>query len=130
MIGKLLHRFRNNEQGTTMIEFAFVAMLLFTLLFGIIEFGWIFNGYITLTSAAQEGARMAIVGEDDQDIREAIYSHARIFDEDNLQIGIFPGATHNDDAEVTLDGELDLLISFPPFPQSISLSTSATMKQE
>ena len=130
MIRYYFRQLGKSERGATLIEFALIALLLFTILFGIIEFGWIFNGYITLTSAAQEGARMAIVGEDDQDIREAIYSHARIFDEDNLQIGIFPGATHNDDAEVTLDGELDLLISFPPFPQSISLSTSATMKQE
>ncbi|MBW2187821.1 MAG: pilus assembly protein [Deltaproteobacteria bacterium] len=28
-----------NEQGTTMVEFAFIVVVLFTIVFGIIEFG-------------------------------------------------------------------------------------------
>src|SRR2546429_10008249 len=42
-----------NERGQTMTEFAFVLPILLVLLFGIIQFGVIFNNYVTLTDAAR-----------------------------------------------------------------------------
>lgn len=50
-----------NEQGQSLVEFALVLPLLVILLVGILEFGWLYNGQITLTSAAREGARVAAV---------------------------------------------------------------------
>ena len=40
---------------------AIVAPLLLTLVFGIIEFGWVFMTYQTITNAAREGARTAVL---------------------------------------------------------------------
>ena len=34
-----MQRFRNDEDGASLLEFTIIATLLFTLLFGIIEFG-------------------------------------------------------------------------------------------
>jgi len=120
-----------------MIEFAFVAMLLFTLLFGIIEFGWILNGYVTLTSAAQEGARKAIVMNSEErnkgEIIDTVRTHARIFnlsEVEEVDIKIDFANEVGEDTIVEVTGDLDLLISFPPFPQSITLATSASMRQE
>ena len=130
---RLLRRLRDSERGATMVEFAIVATLLFALIFGIIEFGWIFNGYITLTSAAQEGARLAIVMDDfDQAaVEQKVKDHAKIFNEANLVITITPESpTYGEETEVQVKGDLNLLIGFPPLPNSISLSTSATMMQE
>src|SRR5437870_10462872 len=42
-----------NERGQTMTEFAFVLPILLVLLFGIIQFGIIFNNYVALTDAAR-----------------------------------------------------------------------------
>jgi Flp pilus assembly protein TadG len=50
-----------NEQGQTMTEFALVLPILCVLLFGIIQFGIVFNTYITLTDAARAGARTGAV---------------------------------------------------------------------
>lgn len=49
--------------GQSLVEFALVLPILLLLILGMIEFGWILNGKITLTSAVREGARAAIVCE-------------------------------------------------------------------
>ncbi len=43
------------------MEFALVAPLLFALVLGAIDFGWMFSQNHDLRSAAREGARMAVV---------------------------------------------------------------------
>jgi Flp pilus assembly protein TadG len=50
-----------SEQGQAIVEFAMVLPLLVVLLLGIIEFGIIFNNYVTLTDATRAGARKAAV---------------------------------------------------------------------
>ncbi len=49
------------ERGTAIIEFAVVLPLLLTILFGIIEFGYVFMVRQTLQHAAREGCRTAIL---------------------------------------------------------------------
>jgi Flp pilus assembly protein TadG len=49
------------ERGQTMVEFAIVLPILCTLLFGAIQFGILFNNYVTLTDAVRAGARKAAV---------------------------------------------------------------------
>jgi Flp pilus assembly protein TadG len=56
-----------NEQGQTMTEFALVLPIFITLLFAIIQFGIVFNNYVTLTDAARAGARKAAVSRNDPD---------------------------------------------------------------
>jgi Flp pilus assembly protein TadG len=51
-----------SQQGQTMTEFALVLPILAVLLFGIIQFGIVFNNYVTLTDATRAGARKAAVG--------------------------------------------------------------------
>ncbi|MDQ3216327.1 MAG: pilus assembly protein, partial [Actinomycetota bacterium] len=52
------------ERGAAAIEMALVLPLLVLLVFGIIEFGFIFNRYISVTHAAREGVRQLAVGVD------------------------------------------------------------------
>ena len=49
---------QNKERGAAAVELALIAPLLFLLVFGIIEFGFIFNRWITVTHAAREGVRI------------------------------------------------------------------------
>lgn len=55
---------RHREDGAAAVEFALVAMLFFTLLFGAIQFGYTFFEYISVAHAAREGARWAALGSD------------------------------------------------------------------
>ena len=50
-----------NEHGQTMVEFALVVPILCVVLFGILQFGALYNDYVTLTDAARVGARRAAV---------------------------------------------------------------------
>jgi Flp pilus assembly protein TadG len=53
-------RNRNKSRGSTLVESALSLLLLLTLVFGIIEFGHLFNVYQVMTNAAREGARFAV----------------------------------------------------------------------
>ena len=48
-----------NERGQTMVEFALVVPILCLVLFGILQFGALYNDYVTLTDATRVGARKA-----------------------------------------------------------------------
>jgi Flp pilus assembly protein TadG len=54
-------RLRHDERGQTATEFALVLPVFCVLLFGIIQFGILFNNYVTLTDAVRAGARKATV---------------------------------------------------------------------
>jgi Flp pilus assembly protein TadG len=48
---------RSTGRGQSLVEFALVLIPLFVILLGIIQFGFVFNAYVTITNAAREGAR-------------------------------------------------------------------------
>ena len=48
-------------RGVAVVELAVVLPLLLTIVFGIIEFGWVFMIRETLTSASREGCRVAVL---------------------------------------------------------------------
>jgi Flp pilus assembly protein TadG len=52
------HASRQRQRGATAVEFAIVAPLLFMMLFGVVQFGWLFNNYVILTNAASVGAHV------------------------------------------------------------------------
>ena len=55
----VLRRLRRSESGAEVIEFALTLPLLLLVVFGIIEFGFVFQQYEVVTNAAREGARIA-----------------------------------------------------------------------
>jgi hypothetical protein len=60
------------SRGASAVEFALVLPFLVMILFGIFQFGIAYNNWIALTHAAREGARLAAVGEyDEQRVRES-----------------------------------------------------------
>jgi Flp pilus assembly protein TadG len=61
-----LSTIRRNE-GQTLVEFALVLPILCLLLFGVIQFGIVFNNYVDLTDAVRAGARKAAVSRQTQD---------------------------------------------------------------
>ncbi|HEV8402010.1 MAG TPA: TadE/TadG family type IV pilus assembly protein [Candidatus Limnocylindrales bacterium] len=52
---------RRSSDGQSLVEFSLVLMPLFFILLGIIQFGFIFNSYVTLTNAVREGARTGTI---------------------------------------------------------------------
>ena len=56
---------KKQNRAVAAVELAIVAPLLFTILFGIIEFGWMFSVKNTMINAAREGARMGALQSSD-----------------------------------------------------------------
>jgi len=63
-----------NERGTTVAEFAVVALLFFTIIFGIIEFGRLLYTHNALTDATRRGARFAALHSKDagEKVKDAV----------------------------------------------------------
>jgi Flp pilus assembly protein TadG len=51
----------NREKGANLVEFALIAPFLILLLFGIIEFAWLFAQNLDVRHGAREGGRLAAV---------------------------------------------------------------------
>src|SRR5438093_6133777 len=49
------------QRGSAIVEFTLVALLFFSLVFGLVEFGRALFAYSTIASAAREGVRYATV---------------------------------------------------------------------
>lgn len=63
--------------GAATIEFALAVMLLFTVLFSIIDFGYLFWVNLTMQHAVREGARVGILrGKSCTDVRTAMQDQA------------------------------------------------------
>lgn len=60
-VGSARSRAKTRERGAVTVEFVLVATLLFVILFGIVEFAFIFSAKLIMTGAAREGARRAAV---------------------------------------------------------------------
>ena len=99
-----------------MTEFALVLPILALLLFGVIQFGLVFNNYLTLTDAVRAGARKAAVGRHLADPPGSATAAVRNAATDlkqsdlNVSVSVNPGWTPGAEATVEAD-----------YPYSISL---------
>ena len=65
------------ERGQSLVEFSLILMPLFLVLLGIIQFGFIFNTYVTMTNAARDAARLGTVYVYDRTLTKAQNDLAR-----------------------------------------------------
>ena len=102
------------EKGQSMAEFAIVLPILAVFLFGVIQFGILFNNYVTLTDAARAGARAAAVARQDSDpageAASTVRSSAADLNQSNLNVSVSSDWQSGDDVTVTAT-----------YPYSISL---------
>jgi Flp pilus assembly protein TadG len=104
-----------NQQGQTMTEFALVLPVLALILFAVIQFGIVFNNYITLTDATRAGARKAAVSRQDPNRNSAVMSAVRSSASDlkSSKLSVLPpSSTWDSGADVTVTAS---------YPYSISL---------
>ncbi len=62
MIGRMSAS-RTRQRGVAAVEFAFAAILFFTLLFSILDWSYLFFVNLTMQHAVREGARYAVTGQ-------------------------------------------------------------------
>ena len=112
-----------DDRGASALEFALVVPVLLVLIFGMIEFGLVFQAQLALTHAAREGARLASVNK-----YNAATVVARAFPltpADGLAV-----------ASADLGDAIRVTATFPYEPQvlpwlpAIALHSDATMRKE
>ncbi|MGI6308985.1 MAG: TadE/TadG family type IV pilus assembly protein, partial [Dethiobacteria bacterium] len=130
-------RFKKNDQGQSLVEFAIILPLLLLVLLGIIQFGIIFSSYITVTTAAREGARVAIVGADDITIKnkvtETVSASAFLNEIDSGDIEIEPESRiQKHMVTVTVNASAKIVVPFLNYlaGESFPISSSAKMRVE
>nr|WP_077491127.1 TadE family protein [Sinomonas mesophila] len=96
---------RRRERGAVAVEFALVLPILLTLVFGIIEFGRLYNAQIVFSNAAREAARTMAITKDAGEAATAAQSVAA-----GYTIAVTTGSCAPE-AQVTstVTGQLDLL---------------------
>jgi Flp pilus assembly protein TadG len=123
-----INKFKGNEDGQSLVEFALVLPILMLLVLGMIEFGWILNGQITVTNAARAGARAAAIDSTTASavVTSALDGSAVILRE----ISVDPTG---DTCKVTVNGEITPIIGFLPaslVPDPYPLTAKAVMRKE
>ena len=138
MIKRFIRQLKKSERGVSIIEFAVILPILLALFMGLVEFGWIYTGYITVNGAAREGARIAARGKDDGAVSTRVENHAQFV----IDAGGNVNASKVEDGDgvrVEVSGSLPLLIfggedfgiiPFPMLPDPFPLSGEATMRKE
>lgn len=131
MLKRISRKITKNEKGAAIIEFAIILPVLLALVIVIVELGWIFNGYITLTGAAREGARLAARGEAPGIVAGAVQRHSATFRGSNPTTSIEPNnyeTSYPDSITVKVEGNLTFLTGI--YAGSINIPAEATMRRE
>lgn len=65
-------KIKKNDEGQSLVEFALVLPILLLLIMGIIQFGLVLSGYVTISNAAREGARVGIIEQNATSINNKV----------------------------------------------------------
>lgn len=78
---------RFNQRGVAAVEFALIAVVLLTLLIGIMEFSRVLHYWNTATEATRLGARLAVVCDQDAAaVKTKMQSMLNILDSSNISV--------------------------------------------
>lgn len=127
--------FRKYRNGQSMVEFALILPILILLVLGIVEFGLMFNSYLTVQNVSREGARLAIVGGTDTEIRAHMVSISPNLTPVNLSVTITPiQGSRTSGASVTVQANYTYPLTVPIIKNllknTISLKAQTTMRME
>ena len=113
-----------DQTGAAAVEFALIASVLFVLVFGIIEFGRIFNELEVMNSAAREGARAAAVRGTFSDIETATADAASPYDLDETPTAniVCDDTTSGEPVTVSWDQQFEISVGLlPDFNQALEI---------
>ena len=132
-----MKRFRTRKMlrvGAVAVEMAIVTPLLLAMLFGIIEFGWLFTVRSTMVNAAREGARLgALEGTSESEIRnrtEELLAPMHI--DDNCSVAVTMPTDENPTVTVNVSAprsSVSLVGNFFGFTTG-TITGSASMRRE
>ena len=115
---------KRSEEGAAAVEFALIASLLFMILFGVIEFGRIFNELEVMNSAAREGARVAAVRGTSTQVSDAVEAAADPYEVHGTPTAdkVCSDSTHGQPVTVSWDQNFEITVGvLPTFDKDIEI---------
>jgi len=143
-------RRRASERGAAAVEFALLVPLLLMMLFGVIDYGWLFGENLNVRSAVRESARMAVVNETTgatpaargASLVEVVRQRAQQIDQSRLAVAV---VLVNENGNATTGDAGDLVVVctayevkslsslgdvFYPLPESFTAKTAMRMEKD
>jgi Flp pilus assembly protein TadG len=121
----------SNERGAAAVEMALVLPILLLLVFGIIEFGFIFNRYISVTHAAREGVRQLALGVEPADAElKAEQATGDVVSEDVSDAIACTASEDPAQNEVQMQCTTNYKLNLFVIDSTIGLSSTARMRKE
>ncbi len=115
------------ERGQALVEFSLVSVLLFILVFGIIDFGIGLHSWITVTNAAREGARIGAVHATEAEIITQVEDVAANLDMTDVTITVTNAEGASGEAlTVKVDYKYDLITPLASLLSLASFDISST----
>jgi Flp pilus assembly protein TadG len=146
MVSGVTRRDDQRDQGAAAVEFALVSVLLFTLLFGILQYGYGFFQMQATAATAGDAARLAVAGLYDQGPLNGCVAFGNAVAQNAEDNGLPPGAVQQvkvtwadlsggataqrggtATVQVTIT-PTDLKYPFVPFPDTITRSLTAMVE--
>lgn len=123
------------SKGQSLVEFALVMPLLMLILVGIIEFGFMFSGYLSLTNASREAARVISLGGTYIEAEARISNVVGILNPEDITMLTSADVStldRGDSITVTLRYPYHFITPFlaPLFGGDLELESSATLRVE
>lgn len=124
-----------NESGQSMVEFALILPVLLFIVIGIIEFGFMFSGYLALTNASREAVRYISLGGDNASAIQRAKDVSMNLDPNQMTILIDPSGgirERGDSVKVTIQYDYKFLTPFfgVLFGNTLELEADAVMRVE
>jgi Flp pilus assembly protein TadG len=131
----IFKKVRSERRGTTTVEFALTAPILFLLLMGSIEFSRANMLRHTAVVAATEGARRSIIpGATAAECRQAVVSELATVGFTSADVAIVPAVINADTAQVTVNVSVPLSgangFVLPRFLTGARIDKSVTLQRE
>lgn len=129
---KKVLKFLKNTEGQALVEFAMVLLILTTLILGAIDVGWMLDRQIILTNLAREGARAAVVCNDETAAHMAVTD---TIDKSSLTTATvddlkFTEGWNNGNAQVILSVQIKPIVGFIYTDPYKTLTATAVMRVE
>jgi len=103
---------RKNEKGQSLVEFALVVPLVLMILMAIVEFGFMFNAYITISNASREGARLGTLGNSNAAIEARVIEASPSLDPTKIDVNVTPNSRSRGDM-ITVVVDYDYVLITP-----------------
>lgn len=98
--------FKHGESGQAFVEFAFIAMMLAVMLFGLIDFGRFIYEREVLVNLSREGSNLASRGTDLSNTVDAVLSSANPLNLNASGAGVIVTAVTKDSSGLLISGQL------------------------